>query len=462
MQTQNWRAVLLAMAFAGLYGCATPSRQASADLVDGLIVARSAADLNIAHVDDDGGALEKRVAELLAQPLSAEHAIALALLKNPRVQIEYARLGLARADLIDASRLSNPRLAVLRTRGAGEPRSGFTRTLSQNFTELILLGARSQMAKAQLQRTQVQVGAAVLDLASEVETAWFEAVGAIQVQAMRAAVARAAALSAQLAQRFFAAGNLPQLALATENAASSQAQIDAQRASAAAGAARSTLAGLLGVRSRDDWRLLERLAAPLAEHPDIEVLIKLAAQQRLDLQASALDVATHQHVLKLARRWRFFGEIELGVERETESSGARLRGLEATLELPIFQQGQASIARAQAELEAGKAQAAQLHLAIDNDVSLALDRMQAMQTVAEQYRSTLVPQREAIVAGTQRELNFMFKGAFDLLLVKQHEYDAYQGYLEAVRDYWIARTELKRAVGGRRQDSLFSEISYKE
>ena len=41
----------------------------------------------------------------------------------------------------------------------------------------------------------------------------------------------------------------------------------------------------------------------------------------------------------------------------------------------------------------------------------------------------------------------MLIGIFELLMTKQQEYNAYQGYLEVVRDYWLARTELTRAVG---------------
>ena len=58
-------------------------------------------------------------------------------------------------------------------------------------------------------------------------------------------------------------------------------------------------------------------------------------------------------------------------------------------------------------------------------------------------------QREAVVAQTQRELNYMLVGAFDLLLAKQQEYAAYGDYLDAVRDYWLARSALSRAVGRR-------------
>jgi hypothetical protein len=45
--------------------------------------------------------------------------------------------------------------------------------------------------------------------------------------------------------------------------------------------------------------------------------------------------------------------------------------------------------------------------------------------------------------------NGMFLGLFQLLAVKQAEVDAQRGYLEALRDYWVARAELTRTVGGR-------------
>jgi cobalt-zinc-cadmium efflux system outer membrane protein len=41
----------------------------------------------------------------------------------------------------------------------------------------------------------------------------------------------------------------------------------------------------------------------------------------------------------------------------------------------------------------------------------------------------------------------MLLGVFQLLLAKQAEVEAYRQYIESVRDYWIARAELERAVG---------------
>jgi outer membrane protein, heavy metal efflux system len=43
----------------------------------------------------------------------------------------------------------------------------------------------------------------------------------------------------------------------------------------------------------------------------------------------------------------------------------------------------------------------------------------------------------------------MLIGVFELIQAKTQEYDAYQGYLEAIRDYWLARLDLMRVVGAR-------------
>ena len=64
------------------------------------------------------------------------------------------------------------------------------------------------------------------------------------------------------------------------------------------------------------------------------------------------------------------------------------------------------------------------------------------------YREKLLPAREAVVAAQQLRFNFMLIGAFELLQGKREEHDAYQGYLEALSGYWVARAELARAIGG--------------
>jgi cobalt-zinc-cadmium efflux system outer membrane protein len=66
----------------------------------------------------------------------------------------------------------------------------------------------------------------------------------------------------------------------------------------------------------------------------------------------------------------------------------------------------------------------------------------------QQYREQVIPLREQIVASSQRHVNYMLIGVFQLLQFKQQEIAARREYIEVVRDYWIARAELEQAVGG--------------
>ncbi len=53
---------------------------------------------------------------------------------------------------------------------------------------------------------------------------------------------------------------------------------------------------------------------------------------------------------------------------------------------------------------------------------------------------------------TDAQLRDMTLQLFDLIAAKQAEYDTYQGYLEAGRDYWIEHVQRQADVGGRLPD----------
>lgn len=445
MTRNRWRAPAL-LALCALSACATPDRRRSETEVQSLLSTRQPA---VGVVDrDDNAAVAQRVDALLAEPLSRDAAIELAMLNHPRIRAEYAALGLARADWIAGSRLSNPQLGLLRTRTGGDPHRGYVRSLTLQFTELLLLPARQRMAADEFARAQRQIAASLWALARETETAWLQAVSARQLERLRATIAKAADLSAQLAERMHAAGTLPELTLRMEQAAASEARIEARRASLAAREARSALAVQLGLGVEREWQIPEALPAPPAQTPALAELSGVASTLRLDLEIAQQELALREQALTLARRWRWLGEVEIEGEHENESDGARTRGWALSLELPLFQQGQASVLRAQSERDAAAAHLDALRLSVDQELALAHARVESTAAIAADYRDHLLPQRAAVVDGTQRMVNFMLKGAFELLQARREEYAGFEAYLSAVRDYWLARAELERALGG--------------
>ena len=367
-------------------------------------------------------------------------------MRSPRVGAEFARLGLARADLVGATRLPNPTLGASRLAADG----GFRTTIdfALGLGDLLLLPARRRLGAADFERTQRLVAQQMLWLVADVETAWYAAVSARQVATLRDAVANAASLSAELAQRFFDAGNIIELQLVSERAAASQARIDAARAATEARRARLMLLRALGVAPEATWKVPDTLPRPVATPGDAAALLVLATRQRADLDAARREVALLEDALGVARRWRLLGEVRFGGEREREASGETLSGPTLELALPIFDQGQAGIARALGQLDASRAALRDLELSIGVDVRFALDQLETARIAVAEFEKTLVPSQQAVVAQQQLRQNFMLIGQFELLLAKQQEYAAYQGWFEALRDFWVAHTDLQRAIGG--------------
>ena len=392
--------------------------------------------------------IDARTAELLARPLDAPAAVALAVLRHPRMRELHAELGIAQADVVEASRLPNPSFAF----STLDPRDGgsslITRSYGLDVAALLLLPSRQRLAEGELAQVQLWIAAQVIEVAAQAERAWYEQASASQVAALRRAVAEAAEVSAGFAQRLHDAGNLGALELALEQAAAQQAGLDVARAEVAVIEARGALADATGLRASGNWTVLDRLPSPPEHALATEGLVESALDRRLDLASARAELAWRTDAASMASRFRWLGDFELGYERENETDGARLRGPTAAVTIPLFDQGQAEVARARFSAEKTQARLDAMDAGIRNEVVAAAERLESRRAVALRYRDALLPLREAVVARTQEQVNFMFKGAFELILSRREQYDAYQAYLEAVRDYWLARIALRLATGG--------------
>jgi cobalt-zinc-cadmium efflux system outer membrane protein len=208
----------------------------------------------------------------------------------------------------------------------------------------------------------------------------------------------------------------------------------------------------VGLSVRDDWRLAPRLPALPKSEPLPDDLVERALASRLDIAAAKREAEMLELVWSASRTWRWLGEFEAGYESERDH-GETLRGPAFRLTLPLFHWNRSGVLRAQAAHESARARLATLELAARNNLALGQDRMDTARRIAEVYRATLVPQREAVSARTQEEVNFMLAGAFEALAARREQYEAYQEYIAAVRDYWLARVELRQASGGVLRDA---------
>jgi cobalt-zinc-cadmium efflux system outer membrane protein len=398
---------------------------------------------------DRDAEVARAVAALLARKLGPDEAVQIALLNNRSLQATYEDLAVAQADVVQAGLLSNPVFSG----GLRLPLSGEGSILSlgveQDFLGVLLLPARKGLAEAAFEVQKRRVAHEVVSFALEVRAAFYEHQGAAQIAALEAHILEAAEASAALAERQHEAGTMSELDLETERDARDEVRLAIARSRADVARARERLTRLLGLwGAQTEWAAEERLAdLPAVEVPLGEVEA-LAIARRLDVAAAREEVGARAYALAVATDFRWVGGASLGAELEDERDGTYL-GPTAAIELPLFDRKQAPIAIAEAELRRSRARLHALAVDVRSEVRVARARVEIARREAEHYRDHVIPRRERVVALEMERYNAMLGSIYDALRVKQREVDAYRGYIEAVRDYWIARAELDRAAGGR-------------
>jgi len=428
-----------------LVGCVTLPKDAGLRDVQDAVRQRSGFTIDkLPH--DAEEQVAQRVRDLLREELSESSAVEVALLGNQRLQAILQELGIARAELWQAGLPRNPILGG-EIRFPGRPVEPFEISLVQNVLDLIRLPKRRKLASAVFEQTKLRVAGEVFDLVTEVRGTYFTAQAASQMATMRRTVADAARIAADLAIRQHKAGNISDLELENEQALFEQARLDLAFSEEEELLSRERLNRLLGLwGDLTRWKMAPRLADPPANEPDLTGLESLAASQRLDLAVARRGIEIAARALPLSRSSAF--ELEAGVHREKEPEGTTTTGPALEVSVPVFDRGGAGRSRARAVLAQAEQRYAALAVEIRSEVRAARHRMLAARSRAAYYRDVVLPRRSRIVAFSQQEYNFMLIGAFQLLEARRGVLTAQREYIEALRDYWIARSDLERAVGG--------------
>ena len=392
--------------------------------------------------------LKSAVNRLLQQELTQESAVQIALLNNRELQATYVSLGVAQADLVEAGLLDNPVFTLIWYHGS----AGVAPELSvvQDFIGLLSLTARKKVGQAAADRVTFEVASRIVGMASDVKAQYYTLVGDAQALELAQQVVSATEAAAELAERQRAAGNLSLRDQALQQAFYAQTLLDLAQAQAALAADREKLNRLLGLWGADTrWRIPEHLPAVPRELPSLGDLEARAIEQRLDLAAAKKQAEGAAQALNLIRQFRYLGPLGIGVAYKREANGEHFAGPTVELGLPIFNQSQARVARAELELERSRQQVSALAVDIRSQAREARTRVAAAHQVVGHYRGVLLPLQETIVGETQKQYNGMLVGVYDLLLTKQAQVQTARQYVIATRDFWLAWADLERAAGAR-------------
>lgn len=415
-----------------------------------IVKERTAQDVSWTPGATDDAATAETVKSLLDGGLDAEDAVKIALVNSRDLRAVYADLGVAQADLVQASLLHNPVLDA----GVGLPVGGggvdVALGVAMDVIDLLYTPMRKRVAAAALEETQLRVAAAILDLAWRAETAYRRYQADEQMLEMRRQIAESAAASFDFARRLREAGNITELDLASEQALAEEAKLDVRLAEVEVQTSREQLNSILGLWGEEAaWQLAaKRMPDPPEQALDVDAVEARAIEASLDLKADESRVVALGEQLGLDRASALFPEVLLGGRGDRDAPEWE-PGPSLLVPLPIFDQGQARIARARAELQRALDARYALAVRIRALARAARDRVQGYRERALYYRDVQLPVRARVVEQAQLEYNAMQISPIDVLRVKEQQIESAARYIDSLREYWLARADLTMILAGR-------------
>ena len=116
--------------------------------------------------------------------------------------------------------------------------------------------------------------------------------------------------------------------------------------------------------------------------------------------------------------------------------------------IPLFDQGQARVGRAAAELNRAHQEYYALAVRVRATAHAFADRLQGARDRALYYRDIVLPLQELVVNEAQLHYNAMQLGPIQLLRAREQQIEAATAYVEALRDYWMAYGDYQQLMIG--------------
>ena len=450
---RNFRIAGLGAAVLLLTGCASVNIDQALQETNQSTLGFTQGKLELSRTEQQRQSRGRLSEQLLAQPLTMDDAVQLALANSPSMQALVAQSWADMAAAEQAGRIGNPVFAFERIRAGDELELG--RLLSFGLLDLLTLPQRQVISRNQVAQAKTQLSGTVVEQVSQVRQAWVRAVAAHQLMQYADQVNRSAQASAELAKRMQQVGNFTKLQRVRQQAFYADSAAQMASAQHAATAAREELVRLLGLTDAQAMQLkLPDRLPDLPNEPKAATAVSASAlQQRIDVQLARLqlDVVGKSQGLALLNSLL---DVEAGVRRDTvfdNHSGEKShrRGYELEIRLPIFDWGGAQ----RASMNAQSLAAANRYEAVVRSASSQLrESYSAYRTaydLARHYRDEIVPLRKVMAEENVLRYNGMLIGVFELLADSRDQISSVMQAINAQQQFWLADAGLASSIIGK-------------
>lgn len=384
----------------------------------------------------------------VANELTADSAIQIALLNNPKIQAIFEEIGIARADLVEAGLLSNPSFSI-------EVRYPHTKGLQTNIEYLItsslldifLIPLRTRLAATEFEQTKLKVSNEILNLAFDVRETYYELVMEKKKIIYIQSVVELTSINSEIISKQIDVGNVNTLEFQLAQSRLLEVELELAKSQAEIIRLSEKLNRLLGFTEDICLILPDYLDGIDYQEFDLCTLESIALEERLDLQIVRFEIARLGRMLGL-KDWWTYTDLQGGLAGEKDPDGINLIGPGFSGKLPIFNYGQAARMRLFAQLRQAQDRLAALEIQVRSEVREAHKLLMSYLKIINDYQNRLLPMQGKISASSEKLYNVMGLGIDKLIENKRMEVVANQNYTESKKQYLVARVELDRALGG--------------
>lgn len=403
---------------------------------------------------------KEQVAILLAEPLTADRAVQVALLSNRDLQAAYNDLGISEAAYVQASLPPNPGISLMRVAGTGV--ANFEFRLIEDILSLFTLPRRTAIAAEHFEHSRHQAVETTLRLAADTRRAHIRVVAAQQqvgfLDQARATVDQAVRLNAKLGET----GGGDQLDLAELAAFYAELSAKVAQARLTARRERETLTRLMGLWGGDVSFQLPAELPPLPGKPETLATVEVEAiNRRVDITMARHDVAALAKSLGLTEATRYVSMLQLSGIFSNETANPLTNtntditraGGQIDLQIPIFDTGEARLRSAREQYLRALNRLAAKAVNARSEARSAYDTYRGTYDIALFYRDRVLPLRGIV----SREISLRYtNGAlvsegmrvdlFKYLTDARTRITANAAALDARRDFLLAAADLQAAL----------------
>jgi outer membrane protein TolC len=447
--TRRWSRPALVVLPLLLAGCATTAIDQNLTETGAFATREVGFEVQLHATDDARSQADAAARELLANPLTSEGAVQIALGFSPTFQRMLADSAAASAAATQSARLPNPILSFSRL--ADGDVTEIERALTLSLLDFVLLPQRRRLADLQQVQHRLRSAGDVIGTATAAREAWVDAVAARQSLTYAEQARKAAEAGAELGRRMAAVGNFSRIEAAREQSFYAEATAEVARAQLEAQRTREVLIRLLGLSGDLAAKLTlpDRLPDLPAIPDDESVLARRAFDERLDVALARAELDFTARSLGLTRVTSTINALEVGVASTSATGESTLKGYELEFRLPIFDFGDARRANAQAIYLAALNRTAAVIAEAQSHLRESYLAYRTTYDLARHYRDEIVPLRKTISEENLLLYNGMLIGVFELLADARDQVSSVRQAIATQRDFWAADATLRSTLIGR-------------